>query len=167
MNVNKFLNYKVAVGLISLVCLNTNAQSKNQDTSTDIPNVNSVDAKFNYTSIVLNSGIKYTPTNSFLFYLLGNLGYSFVNTFNVDYNSSDYYVNSLNNKTSYTIDRHSYFGATLMGVYKITDSFRLGGNLIYNIHSMDLEYKTMPVATKERSIFNEYSANVVFMWSLS
>ena len=52
-----------------------------------------------------------------------------------------------------------------MGAYKLGSMFSLGGSLIYNRHSMDLEYKTYSDSVTENSAFNEYSANVIAMWS--
>jgi len=141
-------------------------RTKNQDTSTNIPNVDSLKASFDYTSLIFNSGINYKLTNSISMYLLGNFGYTLKNTFNVDIDTNDNYASAANSSTSYTINNHFFYGATLMGSYKISEIFSLGTNFIYNRHTMTLDYKTYPSTVTERSSFNEYSINLLFIWSI-
>ncbi len=141
-------------------------KTKNQDTSTDIQNVDSLKANFDYTSFIFHSGINYKLTNSISMYFLGNFGYTLKNTFNVDLDTNDNYARAANNSTSYTINNHFFYGATLMGAYKISEIFSLGSSFIYNRHTMTLNYKTYPSTVTERSSFNEYSMNLLFIWSI-
>ena len=52
-----------------------------------------------------------------------------------------------------------------MSSYNVADNFSLGGSLTYNIHSIDLEMQTPPESTTERSGFNEYSVNLIAMFT--
>lgn len=53
-----------------------------------------------------------------------------------------------------------------MGTYKFGEMFSLGGSFSYNRHNMTLDYIPQTETITESSAFNEYSANIVAMWSI-
>lgn len=122
-------------------------------------------AKFNYTSIAAIGGAKFFPTDSITIYTLANLGYVFSNNITANFNSNDSFSNYISSQTSFSARNHYFYGATLMGTYNIGETFRLGSSFAYNRHTMTLDYMTYPQTITESSSFNEYSINIIAMWS--
>ena len=124
-----------------------------------------VNMKFDYTTISGTGGAKFTPSNLVSIYTLANIGYAINNKISANFNSYDSYSNYASSETSFSIKKHYFYGATLMGVYNFSDIFHLGGSFVYNRHSMTLDYSTYPQLITESSSFNEYSLNIIAMWS--
>jgi hypothetical protein len=135
------------------------------ESSTGNPDISSIETTFKYTSITANGGVKFYPLNSFMIYGLANLGYSISNSLDADFKSSNSFINYVNSYTSFKIKNHYFYGATLMGTYKFGPMFSLGGSFTYNRHTMNLDYITRPETVNEKSSFNEYSTNLIAMWS--
>lgn len=133
------------------------ANSNNTDVGT-------MDAKFRYSTLTANGGFKFHFFSLIPMYALANFGYAFSNSLDVTA-SNNSYASKVLEISSFNIKNHYFYGVTLMSSYKLGDMFSLGGGLVYNRHTMDLEYVTRPETTNERSSFNEYSANVNAMWS--
>ena len=143
----------------------TTTSTYHDDKSTGNSDVSSIDKTFRYTSIIGNGGVKFYPVKSFMIYGLANLGYSINNSFDANFKSSNEFINIANSYTSFKIKNHYFYGATLMGTYKFGSMFSLGGSFTYNRHTMNLDYITRPQTVSEKSSFNEYSTNLIAMWS--
>lgn len=130
------------------------------------PDVKSVKKTFEYYSLIAQGGVKFYAAKSLMIYGLGNLGYAVNNEFNASYETSNQFILYANSLSQFRIKNHYFYGVNLMGAYNFIETFSLGGGLTYNRHSMNLEYIAGPETTNESGSFNEYSANIIVMWSL-
>lgn len=157
-NENEFLSPIVGTSFSAVNSYNSQNLLENSD-------IVSVNTFFRYFSFTMHGGIKIHPINSFQFYGFTNFGYSYKNDFIANFESSNSHVNLANDYINFIINDHYFYGITLMSSYKIIENFSLGANLIYNRHSINLNYITRPQSITEHSYFDEYSINLFIMWS--
>ncbi|WGL59855.1 opacity family porin [Pigmentibacter sp. JX0631] len=128
-------------------------------------NNENIKGSFNYFTTSALGGVKLNYFNNLPIYVLLNLGYSPSNSISFTGDIPNSYTSRALNENSFKVTNHYFYGATLMSTYNLVENFSLGGSLNYNRHSMDLEMQTPPESTTERSGFNEYSVNLIAMFT--
>ena len=155
-------NFNPEASISPVLGLNLNSVFSKNSNSVNNENVK---GSFNYFTTSALSGIKINYFNNLPIYALINLGYSPSNNISFSGDNSNDYTTKALTRDSFKITNHYFYGATLMSSYNVADNFSLGGSLTYNRHSIDLEMQTPPESTTERSGFNEYSVNLIAMFT--
>ncbi|WP_148696344.1 hypothetical protein [Silvanigrella aquatica] len=114
-------------------------------------------------------GLKFNPSPKISFYTLGNVGAAYQNNVSGKlYDGNNNYLGDF----SYNINKHYYFGASLIAMFRISNNFSIGTDFIYNRHiinNSDLTYQNSSNSStkvdQSGNNFHELSGDIVIRFN--